>query len=157
MRALDERMGARHAPDPQVDHDHRRQHHPDRQDMDGLHQRNDPADLADRQAQRQALQPLHQVLHGNRPQPPMPFADKSTHSGVTLPSWMTLRHFGSSARMRAVSCSGVPTIDSKYCFSRNAFWNSRSANVRRTSALILPTTSAGMPGGPNSANQDTAS
>src|SRR5262245_8124224 len=79
------------------------------------------------------------------------------HSPFTLASWMTLRHFGSSDLMYFASCSGVPAIDSKYWRSRKFFLTSGSANVLRTSALILATMSAGMPGGPNSPNHDTAS
>src|SRR5262245_47678951 len=79
------------------------------------------------------------------------------HSTFTLASWMTLRHFGSSDLMYFASCSGVPAIDSKYCRSRKFFLTSGSAKVLRTSALILATMSAGMPGGPNSPNHETAS
>ena len=35
------------------------------------------------------------------------------HSPLTLASWITLRHFGSSASIRAVSSSGEPTMDEK--------------------------------------------
>src|SRR6266508_6771471 len=40
-------------------------------------------------------------------------ADKARYSPFTLASWITLRHFGSSALIYFVSCSGVPAIDSK--------------------------------------------
>src|SRR5215813_11853131 len=84
-------------------------------------------------------------------------AGSGRHSPFTLASWITLRHFGSSILMYFASCSGVPAIDSKYCRSRKFFLISGSAKILRTSALILATMSAGIPGGPNNPNHETAS
>src|SRR5262249_4404232 len=79
------------------------------------------------------------------------------HSPFTLAAWVTLRHFGSSDLMYFASFSGAAAIDSKYCRSRKFFLMSGSAKILRTSALILATMSAGIPGGPNSPNHETAS
>src|SRR5262249_60318354 len=79
------------------------------------------------------------------------------HSACSLASLMTLRHFGSSERMYFASCSGAPAIDSKYCRSRKFFLISESANIFRTSPLILSTMSAVLLCVPNRPNQETAS
>src|SRR5215813_4111925 len=69
---------------------------------------------------------------------------------------MSLRHFGSSLRMRSASAAGEPASDSKYCASRKSCWTFGSANTARTSALILSTMSGGTTAGPNKPNRSRA-